>query len=397
MLTLEEVQCLIQDHESDRVELTQSMKDTDKFAQAICAFANDLPDHRRPGYLIIGIDNQGQPTGLEVTDQLLQNLAAIRSDGNIQPLPVINVQKYSFPSGKGDIAVVETLPSDMPPVRYKGRVYIRVGPRKAIASEQEERILTERRTAYAKTFDSRPCLDSKIDDLSVNLFLNEYLPFAVSKEVIEENNRTVEEQMASLRFYDPQYNCPTNAGMILFGEDPLRWLPGAYIQFVRFDGAGLEADAKNELRFTGDLRTVLQQITQFIPLQIEAYPKLENAFREKMIHDYPTFAIREFLMNAVMHRSYEGSTAPIRFYWFSDHIEIQNPGSLYGDVTPDNFPRQNSYRNPVIAEAMKTLGYVNKFGGGVSRAQAALQKNGNLEAKFEFRDTFFLVKMERNQ
>ena len=59
-------------------------------------------------------------------------------------------------------------------------------------------------------------------------------------------------------------------------------------------------------------------------------------------------------MNAIMHRLYE-STSPVRFYWFSDRIEVQNPGGLFGEATPENFPRQNSYRNPVIAEAMTAV------------------------------------------
>ncbi len=65
-------------------------------------------------------------------------------------------------------------------------------------------------------------------------------------------------------------------------------------------------------------------------------------------------------MNAVLHRDYQ-STSPIRYYQFSDRIEIQSPGGLYGDASPENFPRVNAYRNPIIAEAMHVLGYVNRF------------------------------------
>lgn len=111
---------LMRDLESDRVERTISSSNTDKFAEAICAFANDMPQNRRPGYLFVGVRDDGEPSGLTVTDQLLQNLAAIRSDGNIQPLPAINVQRLSAP--EGDVAVVEVFPSDLPPVRYRGRV-----------------------------------------------------------------------------------------------------------------------------------------------------------------------------------------------------------------------------------------------------------------------------------
>lgn len=85
MLTPQELQPLLNDIESDRVERTTSASNTDKFAQAVCAFANDLPNHRQPGYLVVGVDDKGIPAGLQVTDQLLQNLGALRSDGNIQP------------------------------------------------------------------------------------------------------------------------------------------------------------------------------------------------------------------------------------------------------------------------------------------------------------------------
>ena len=99
-------------------------------------------------------------------------------------------------------------------------------------------------------------------------------------------------------------------------------------------------------------------------------------------------------MNAIMHRLYE-STSPIRFYWFSDRIEVQNPGGLFGEATPENFPRQNSYRNPVVAEAMKVLGYVNKYGRGVLRAQEALRINGNPPLDFKFEPTYFLAIVRR--
>src|SRR6266481_3022190 len=168
MLTEEQLVVLLSDLESDRVERTVSTTDTDKFSQAICAFANDLPNHRQPGYLLIGVRDDGSLAGLSVTDQLLQNLAAIRSDGHVNFPPAMTVSKFGLQGG--DVAVVEVLPSDMPPVRYKGRVCIRVGPRKAIANEQEERILSERRTAAGRSFDARPCVEAKLEDLALGQF-----------------------------------------------------------------------------------------------------------------------------------------------------------------------------------------------------------------------------------
>ena len=163
MLTTEQLRALIADHESDRVELTISTTNTDKFGEAICAFANDFPNHRQPGYLIVGVDDDGTVGGLTVTDALLRNLGALRSNVNIEPLPAMTLQKYVLP--EGEVAVVEVLPSDLPPVRYKGRVWIRVGPSRRGANQQEERILIEKRTALQRTFDVRPCRGCTIDDL----------------------------------------------------------------------------------------------------------------------------------------------------------------------------------------------------------------------------------------
>ena len=99
-------------------------------------------------------------------------------------------------------------------------------------------------------------------------------------------------------------------------------------------------------------------------------------------------------MNAIIHRSYE-SNAPVRFYWYHDRIDIQNPGGLYGMASPENFPRQTDYRNPVLSEALATLGYVNAFGRGVIRAQDALRRNGNLEATFTFEPSHVLATIPR--
>ncbi|MFN7920712.1 MAG: putative DNA binding domain-containing protein [Bryobacteraceae bacterium] len=312
MLSQEELEKILLDIESDRVERTTSMKDTDKFAQAVTAFANDLPNHRLPGYLIIGVDDRGNPSGLTVTDQLLQNLAALRSDGNIQPLSALSVAKFVFAGGQ--VAVVEVQPSDLPPVRYQGRVWILVGPRKATASEQEERILSEKRVSHAVTFDARPCSGSSLDDLSEDLFRTGYLKHAVAGEVLAENHRTLEEQLASLRFYDLKRQCPANAGVLLFGSDPLRWIPGAYVQFVRVDGPTLADDVVTETAISGDLLTVLRELDQLVHVNNATRPVAVSALREKQGADYPPVALRELIMNAMMHRSYE-ATGPVRISW----------------------------------------------------------------------------------
>jgi ATP-dependent DNA helicase RecG len=391
-MTEQELRALLAEHEADRVEFTLSTNDTHKFSEAVCAFANDLPHHQKPGHLILGVDNSGRIAGTRVNDELLRNLAALRSDGNIQPLPDLTVEK--IPTTDGDVAVVTVQPSLLPPVRYSGRVCIRIGPRRGYATEQEERRLIERRVAQARTFDAEPALGSTVEDLALSLFLIEYRTQAIAAEVIDENSRSVEQQLASLRFFDLSRRCPTNAGILLFGLDVRKWLPGAYIQFLRVDGDSLAAPVTNDREIYGDLLTVLRELDALVDAQLSRFPIATSTLREKTIEAYPRVAVRELLLNAVMHRDY-ASTAPLRITWLSDRVEIQSPGGLYGEASPANFPQQTSYRNPVIAEALKALGYVNRYGRGVIRAQKALEENESCPAEFQFDPGYVLATIRR--
>lgn len=393
MLTEDQLRVLMRDLESDRVERTVSTKKYDKFAEAICAFANDLPGSRSPGYLLVGVQDNGEPSGLRVDDNLLKLFGGIRSDGKIQPLPTLVVDKVSLADGSGDVVIVTVLPSDLPPVRYEGRVWIRVGPRKAIASEAEERILSERRTVLARTFDARPCAGASMKDLVAELFLA-YRRRAVDPEVIQENHRSLEHQLASLRFFDLDRECPTNAGVLLFGVDPRSFLESAYVHFVRFAGVDLGSEVILDQVVAGDLFSVLRDVDSLIGVSTGQHPVTETILRERTVHDYPKTALRELVINAIVHRTYEAS-GPVRVHWFADRVEIQSPGGLYGEATPENFPTRNAYRNPVLAEALRVLGYVNRYGRGVERAQRALADNGSPPAEFVFDAHYVQVTVRR--
>jgi len=132
-LTDQELSVLLNDIESDLVERKESfLGDPKKVRQAVCAFANDLPGHNKPGVLFIGVKDNRDPSHLPITDALFCSLADIKTDGNILPLPVLLIEKRVY---KGvPIAVVQVFPSNMPPVKYKGQIWIRTGPRRAIAN-----------------------------------------------------------------------------------------------------------------------------------------------------------------------------------------------------------------------------------------------------------------------
>lgn len=379
--TDDELAALLADLESDLVERKSSPADRSAIRRAITAFANDLPGHGRPGVIFIGAKNDGACAGLSVTDEILRNLAQMRSDGNMLPLPSMLVEKRVIAGC--EMAVVIVAPASDPPVRYQGRVYVRVGPTVQLASPEEERILTERRLAAALSFDRRPAAGAMLDDLDLDYFRSDYLPRAVPPDVIDQNRRPLEQQLESLRL--TFRGTPTHGALIVLGRDPQRWVAGAYVQFLRLAGREITDPIKDQKEVTGRLEDVLRRLDELLAINIAVRADIASAPREVRLPDYPLVALQQLARNAVMHRNYEGTNAPVRIYWYSDRVEIQSPGGLYGQVTATNFGRGvTDYRNPLLAEAMHHLGFAQRFGMGIPIARRELEENGNPPPQFDF-------------
>ncbi len=382
----DELLALLNDIESDRAERKKSFTGdvAKKARQAICAFANDLPGYNQPGVLFIGAHDNGSPSKLEITDQLLLSLADMKTDGNILPLPVLTVEKRVVK--ESEMAVVTVMPSDMPPVKYDGRIWIRTGPRRSIANEQEERILNERRRYKNLPFDIYPLPSSKISDLSKVIFENEFLPSAFAYDVLEANNRSFEERLASCKMVvSPADTTPTVLGLLAIGKTPQDYLSGAYIQFLRIDGTELADPVIDEAEIGGALVEMLRRTEEKLKSHNRIAVDIVSNPTHHLETPYPQVALQQILYNAVLHRTYEKTNAPIRIYWFNDRIEINSPGGPYGNVTSENFgqPGITDYRNPNIADVLKTFGFVQTFGRGIATAQRVMKENGNPAVEFE--------------
>ena len=230
----EKLEQMLNDIESDLVERKESFKGDapNTVRAAVCAFANDLPNHDRPGLVFIGVRDNGQTANLAISDDLLRSLSDIKTDGNIVPPPTLTVAKHKLHGA--DAAVITVWPADSPPVKYKGRIYIRVGPRRAVASAQDERLLNEKRRHRDRPYDIRLVMASSIQDIDLRRFEAEYLPAAVPPDMLEANDRSVEQRLAATKMIaaaDDQI--PTVLGLLVIGKMTRSYLAGAYIQFLR--------------------------------------------------------------------------------------------------------------------------------------------------------------------
>lgn len=371
--------------ESDLSERKESLKgDVPKKArQVICAFSNDLSNHNKAGVLFIGAKDNGEPSQIPITDELLLQLAAMKTDGNILPLPVLSVEKRILK--ESEMAVVTVMPSDMPPVKYDGRIWVRTGPSRSIANAQEERMLNEKRRYKNLPFDLYPIPTAKISDLSKTIFENEYLPSAVAPDILEANGRTYEERLSSCRMIvSPDNTTPTILGLLALGKSPQDFLPGASVQFLRIDGTELSDPVIDEEKIGGALVELLRRTEEKLKAHNSASIDIVSSATHTIEKPYPQAALQQIVYNAVLHRTYEHTNAPTRIYWFNDRIEVTSPGGPYGNVTISNFgnPGITDYRNPNIGDVLKTFGYIQAFGRGIATARKELQKNGNPDLEF---------------
>ncbi|MCY4509107.1 MAG: putative DNA binding domain-containing protein, partial [Acidobacteria bacterium] len=348
-----ELTAMMADLESDLVERKESLRGDApvKIRQAVCAFANDLPDHRRPGVVFVGARDDGQPATATVTDELLLQLADIKNDGNVVPPPTMTVEPRVLDGAR--VAVVTVWPSDSPPARYRGRIWIRVGPRRAPASAQDERMLNEKRRHRDPHFDARPVRAARLADLGLARFQEDYLPAAVDAETLAANDRSLEERLAAAKMIasieDP---APTVGGILVLGRQPQDFLPGAYAQFLRVGGTEFGDPVTDAEVCRGAIADIVRRLDDKLIAHNHTSVDFLSGPVEIRTSTYPLEAVKQLVRNAVMHRTYEDTTAPPHVYWFDDRIEINSPGGPYGAVNAGNFgqPGVVDYRNPIIAE-----------------------------------------------
>ena len=233
-------------------------------------------------------------------------------------------------------------------------------------------------------FDLHPIGTSKIDDLSRVIFENEYLPAAFSKEILDANNRSYAERLSSCRMIvSPDDTTPTILGLLTLGKNPYDFIPGSYIQFLRINGTELFDPITDEEEIKGTLPDIIRRTEEKLKAHNRTAVDISSVPQITTI-DYPHIAFQQILLNAVMHRSYEGTNAPVRVNWFNDRVEIISPGGPFGIVTVENFgnPGIIDYRNPNIAEMFKTLGLVQRYGIGIQTAQNEMKRNGNPPINF---------------
>lgn len=385
-----ELKAIIADGEGERCEFKASLKNhKDDILKDICAFSNDLSDSGQPGRVFVGLHPDGSCAGLTVDEALLDEIAQMRLTHKIVPFPSLSVEARTVNSCR--VAVIEVHPHPHPPVHYNGQCWIRIGSMRAIAGLADEIRLAERRRTADLPFVLRAAHGSSVDDLDVQYCQDAYIPAAISRDTLQANERSLEQQLVSLRLLTSDAAMPTNGGLVLAGFDPSVHIPGARVEFTRFEGTDRSRGIRNQHGLTEGLFRAFERVDELLPLYVEVRTVGSEGLRRLDAPAFPAWALREYIFNGLIHRNYDGTATPVRVDWFDDRVEITSPGSLFGHVTAENFRHMNDYRNELLAGAAKLLGWVEKVGQGIARAERLLNENGNPAAEYQFEPEYVQV------
>lgn len=193
---------------------------------------------------------------------------------------------------------------------------------------------------------------------------------------------------------------PTLAGILFFGRDPQRFYPSLTITFLHFAGdSATRAEPGDPLyldnrEFRGTLPEIVDAARATIFEKLSKQAVLAGFVRKDM-PEYPEFAYREAVVNAVAHRDYglEGSSVQVRL--FADRLEVQSPGGLGGHLTVDNLAYEQYTRNPHIMRLLEDFGYVERRGLGVDHMIQTMTDAGLESPTFEDRGSSFWVTLKR--
>lgn len=187
----------------------------------------------------------------------------------------------------------------------------------------------------------------------------------------------------------------TVTGVLLFCERPQRWLPQSGIVFVRFAGLtprgedGLAGYTRRE-ELSGPLPRMVEAAWNLVWSEMAVSAVVKDLEREETL-EYPRFAVREAIVNAVCHRDYRMKGRRIEIRMFADRLEVVSPGGLPGYITIDNFVGEHFSRNPRIVSGLFQWGLIEELGLGIDRMLEVMEQAGHEPPVFDAQPYSFSV------
>ncbi len=192
----------------------------------------------------------------------------------------------------------------------------------------------------------------------------------------------------------------TNAGVLLFGKNPTKFLPQTRLRIIKYSGirqkVGAEINIIKEKTFDKAIPHIIREARDFINTQLREFQYLDRDGKFKIMPEYPEFAWFEGIVNALTHRNYAIRGDHIKILIFDDRLEIHSPGLLPNLVTVENIAHQRYSRNPRIARTLCEFGWVKEMNEGVKRIYSEMEKLFLRKPKYSEPNSNVLLVLENN-
>ncbi|MCK4402010.1 putative DNA binding domain-containing protein [bacterium] len=347
------------------------MSQINEIINTISAFSNT-----EGGKIFIGVSNTGKIAGVQIGKGTIENLTnSISQHTDPKIHPRITTKKIK----NKEIIIIDVKESSDHLVLAFGRPYKRVGRSTIKMSKDEYESLILEKHKDKLQFDKDICEGAKqkdIDSKRVKAYLK-----------LREENRNISSKIKMpldqflLNVKAIRNKKPTNAGILFFGKDPLNFISHARLRLVRIKGVKIYGNILDRLDCNGTLWEMVDDGEEFIRKNIRLLGfRTDKSFRRDDKFEYPIRALREAVINGLIHRNYF-NPADVRVFIFDDRVEIISPGPFPKGVTP-NKPQHRPV-NKILSELMYDIGYIEKYGSGIYLENELCLKNGNKKPVYE--------------
>lgn len=356
--------------------------DPKALAETLVAFANT-----EGGTIVVGLKENGEAVTKIEGDALDKVLK--EADSFCNP-PVVVSNWEAVETDNGTVHAARVPRSIELHAMNDGRVLIRAGARNRPLGGQE--ILKLASAKSTGDFEAEVVPGTTKDDFSRKM-LDEYLAKRAERTKRPYNGK-IDDLLREIGAIDHDGR-PTVSGILLFTEYPQHWLPQCSVVFAKFVGKtprgenGLAGYSRRE-ELTGPLPRLVEAAWNLIWGEMAVSAVVKGLEREET-YEYPAFAVREAIVNAVCHRDYRLKGRRIEIRMYSDRLEVISPGGLPGFITVDNIIDEHFSRNPRIVNGLFQWGYIEELGLGIDRMVEVMEQAGHRPPSFDARPYSFAV------
>lgn len=362
------IEAILKQEEGKTLEFKENLNSNTGIIATIIAFSNTAG-----GKLVIGVSDKGHKVvGVQNPHRVEESIASMISD-SITPSILPNIE--IIPYRDTHVIVIEIYPGANRPYYLKSKgvalsTYIRVGSTNRLSDPAV--INSLKRSLHIKTFDEESMCEATCEDIDFTLISKSFKHRVIKKADCYSLGLLNKEQNRAF----PSVGC-----MLLFGKNRLQYFPEAWIQAGRFKGENKAYIIDQQEIKTGLLQAV-DEAAGFIQKHLLSSIVIEN-LRSRKVWSIPEGAIREAVINAIVHTDYSLVGAPIRISIFDDRIEIENPSVLLDLTIDDIMSGISRLRNRIIARVFHELHLIEQWGTGVHKIITLCENAGLRTPKFQ--------------